>query len=55
MTPFRLSPAHAGFTHNGEVWDISVVAWCGVWRVIVECGSSVQSLDGLYKLPNTPM
>jgi hypothetical protein len=37
MTPNRLSPAGAQFTHNGQVWQISVTAWCGVWRVIIEC------------------
>jgi hypothetical protein len=31
------APCHAGFTHNGQQWDITVSLWCGVYRVIIEC------------------
>jgi hypothetical protein len=31
------TPCHAGFTHNGQQWDITCSLWCGLYRVIIEC------------------
>ncbi len=43
----RPAPSHAGFTHDGKQWDVTVSPWCGVYRVVIECESiQIGALDG---------